>query len=329
MPKTLTSQDYLWSSQKLRCEVSNIMAVAKKEAPGAGFIGDRPKILCERHHFHRKTKGIYDKSHPNISSSTPGGYFGGAREWERFYEMARLDFDAAIYATSFGKFQVMGFNYKLAGYASLKEFYDAMFISEGEHLKAFVNFVIARGLDDELRDESYTAFAEGYNGPTYYKNNYDVDIARYDKEYERQGVDKSIVISVPPSAATVEQVKAAFTPAQPTPAETHVDTPQAAPEAEWSVASVSTKVEQIQGQAEKVTQTVETVASFVGKRVDTIKAFRIAMGMKGFGLLMALEGWYSANRLVVIFGLFVIVLFATLYFLRQWHIGVIEVKKKQ
>jgi hypothetical protein len=29
----------------------------------------RPKILFEAHWFHKFTNGIYDKSHPNISSS--------------------------------------------------------------------------------------------------------------------------------------------------------------------------------------------------------------------------------------------------------------------
>ena len=327
MSKLLTLQDYAWAGNKLNCEVSNIMAVSKKEAPGAGFIGDRPKILCERHHFSRKTGGIYDKSHPDISNKTPGGYIGGAKEWDRFFAMARLDFEAAIYATSFGKFQVMGFNYKLAGYNSLKEFYEAMFKSEGEHLKAFINYVIARGLDDELRNENYRDFAEGYNGPKYYLNHYDTDIAQFDKEYERQGVDNPQ--PAPPAKPMWEELgKVPNIPSPPPPPPPPTTpNPASAPAGETVTKEVKTTewidLDGVQSKAEKVNTVVETVT----KRSDQVKSLWTTVGMKVLGALTMLEGFWDNNHTAVYVGLAIIVLFALLYVLRQWHIGAIQTKK--
>ena len=44
-------------------------AVIQVESSGAGFLSDRrPKILFERHLFHRATGGQFDDTHPDISN---------------------------------------------------------------------------------------------------------------------------------------------------------------------------------------------------------------------------------------------------------------------
>lgn len=97
--------------------------------------------------------------------------------------------------------------------------------------------------------------------------------------------------------------------------------------ANWSVQEVKTKVETAKGAVEEVSSTLETVTTFIGKRSDQIKAFRIAMGMKGLGVLAVLEGFYEKNQLFIWFGLGLITLFALVWFLRQWHLGAIREKK--
>ena len=78
----------------------------------------------------------------------------------------------------------MGFHWKLLGYASVQEFVNAMYHSEGAQLDAFVRFIKAdAGLHRALRSKDWADFARRYNGPAYAKNQYDVKLAEAYKEF--------------------------------------------------------------------------------------------------------------------------------------------------
>ena len=80
-------------------------------------------------------------------------------------------------ATSFGAFQIMGFNYESAGFESVEDMVDAMKTPEGQ-INAFVNFVENNsGIHTALKNQDWQAFAKLYNGPDYKKNNYDSKIS--------------------------------------------------------------------------------------------------------------------------------------------------------
>jgi hypothetical protein len=89
-----------------------------------------------------------------------------------------LDPDAAFAAASYGAFQILGQNFKACGFASSFEFVLAQCQTEGAQLLAFVSFLKANGLDDELRSNNWAGFARGYNGSAYAANQYDVKLAR-------------------------------------------------------------------------------------------------------------------------------------------------------
>lgn len=172
--KQLTEEDFIKAAHDLCVEIEVIKAVCEVEAPRGGFFTDNsPTILFERHKFHQFTNGIYSKDHPDISNPLAGGYIGGMREHFRLQKAVKLDRKAALKSASWGKFQIMGFNYKLAGFRSLQEFINAMYLSEYQQLKAFVSFIKSVGLDDELQRKDWKGFARGYNGRFYYKNYYD------------------------------------------------------------------------------------------------------------------------------------------------------------
>ena len=80
-------------------------------------------------------------------------------------------------SASYGKFQIMGFNYKLAGYKGIEEFVATMNASEDDHLHAFINFVKNKNLVDELQRKDWAGFAKGYNGSGYKENKYDEKLA--------------------------------------------------------------------------------------------------------------------------------------------------------
>ncbi len=136
-----------------------------------------PKILFERHIFSKRTNGLFDKTNPGISNPVAGGYGASASQHKRLQEAVILNRNAALMSASWGRFQVMGFNYALAGFNSLQEFVTAMYKGEREHLFAFVNYILNTSLGDELREKRWSDFARKYNGPDYKKNNYDVKMA--------------------------------------------------------------------------------------------------------------------------------------------------------
>lgn len=172
------------AADQLGVGVDVIMAVTQVEARKSGFIKgtDLPCILFEGHHFHKNTKGRFDRSHPHLSypSWTKEHYVGGRGEYDRLVEAIDINDDVpdpALLATSWGMFQVMGFNFSAAGYDSVKDFTNDMALGEDRHLAAFVSFIAAEGMADMLRSADWANFARRYNGPAYAKNAYDTKLA--------------------------------------------------------------------------------------------------------------------------------------------------------
>ena len=185
MRTTLKQSDYQRAADALQATRPQVQAVAQVEAPGSGFLDDgQVKILFEAHHFARLTGHKYNATHPRISSPRWNRklYVGGSGEHKRLQQAVALNRNAALQSASWGKFQIMGFNYRLAGFASVQAFINAMVSGEPAQLDAFVAFVKNSHLDDELRKiasspASCAPFAEGYNGPGYAVQNYHGKIA--------------------------------------------------------------------------------------------------------------------------------------------------------
>lgn len=152
---------------------AEIWTVIAVETSGCGFLADRrPKILFERHVFHRLTRGQFDDG--DISDPTPGGYGArGAAQFDRLARAVALDRDAALQSASWGMGQIMGENYRIAGYPDVETMVAAMCDSEDIQLGAMARFLTATTLDKALRQHHWTKFARGYNGPAYKQNNYD------------------------------------------------------------------------------------------------------------------------------------------------------------
>lgn len=193
MPGLLTDVDYEAAAKLLKCDVAAIKAVAEVESSGDGFLSDgRVKILFEGHQFYKFTKGAYAASHPSICYKvwttkfyTKGANadIRGAGELARLEEAIALNRTAALLSASYGKFQIMGFNFAVAGFTDVEDFYKAMQISEAEHLMAFCNYIKGNAIDDELRSHNWAGFAFRYNGAGYKKNQYDTKLAKAYKKY--------------------------------------------------------------------------------------------------------------------------------------------------
>lgn len=191
MSKLLTEQNFKDAATELGIEIAAIKAVAEVESRGAGFFDDgRPKILFEAHIFSSKTGHKYDDTHPNISSRKWNKklYKGGTKEYDRLAEAKMLDESAAYQSASWGKFQVMGFNYKICGWNSIQQFIADMYKDEGQHLKSFLGFVNANSLTRHLKEKNWTAFAKGYNGPAYAENKYDIKMKEAYEKYSKNQI---------------------------------------------------------------------------------------------------------------------------------------------
>lgn len=174
----IAENDYAAAAKTLGVEVAVIKAVAEVETSGSAFddLG-RPRILFERHYFHRFTSGRYAAQHARISAKTAGGYGKFSAQYGKLEEAYALDPDAALRSASWGRFQIMGDNFRAAGFASVQDFVKAMTRSEAEHLKAFVSFVASdAAMTAALRKKDWAAFARAYNGPGYAANDYDTKL---------------------------------------------------------------------------------------------------------------------------------------------------------
>ena len=164
--------DYKSAAQRLGVEEAALRAVGAVESSGAAFWTidgeQKPVIRLEAHWFGKLTGYRYNDSHPQISATkwtpslaarTPAG------AWRQFDEAAALDEGAAIQATSWGAFQLMGFHFKNLGYATPQAMRDDMMTEQGQ-LDAFVRFIEADPvLVDALMRKDWGAFAGRYNGP--------------------------------------------------------------------------------------------------------------------------------------------------------------------
>jgi len=160
-----------------------LWAVLTVESRGFGFLADRrPKILFERHVFHRETGGRFAAEVPDLSQPTGGGYVGGAAEYDRLgralavCRKAQLGDDAALRSASWGMGQVMGFNAIAAGFKGPSDMVARMRESEDAQLAGMVGFICSKKLDARLRDRDWTGFARGYNGAGFAKFQYDLKL---------------------------------------------------------------------------------------------------------------------------------------------------------
>jgi N-acetylmuramidase len=185
--KIITPYDYAQAAKALGCEVAAIKAVTTVEAPrGAYDDKDRLTILFEPYIFYKElrkegidpTPYLLNSKYANIIWKTWTAMYGKYSEQYPKLELAKtINKDIAVMSASYGMFQIMGFNYELCGFKDPHTMVDVMTQGgEPAQLQAFINYIKATHLDDELRNKDWAGFASGYNGPSYRKNLYDTKL---------------------------------------------------------------------------------------------------------------------------------------------------------
>lgn len=200
--------DFCLASEMSGLPISRIRAVDEVESAGSGFLSqsNRPKILFEGHLFYRELAklGLAEKGRaidPTIvyPKWTKDHYIGRNGEYARLAKATeickklKVDDDLALRSTSWGRYQILGSNYKAAGFDSVEAFVEAMFLDEDNHLEAFLTYLDNTGLDELLRSGNYERFAAKYNGPGYKRNAYQIKIPNAVRKFDKQKIDCSSV----------------------------------------------------------------------------------------------------------------------------------------
>ncbi len=193
--KPVTEAQVEAAAKELEVEADLIRAVEATEsaidsAKKLSYQG-RATILFERHKFHAFTGGLHD-SQPDLSNPAAGGYGKWSAQYPKLERAFQLDENAALKAASWGKYQILGENYKACGYGSPREFVEAMINSEQAQLDAFVAFLQSKPeIHRALKKKDWAGFARGYNGPAYDQNQYDQKLRSAYEKLHKAGALKA------------------------------------------------------------------------------------------------------------------------------------------
>ena len=222
---TISDGDIRAAAASLDCEPALIYAISKQESGTSSFqtIQGRlvPVILYERHIFRnysRPSKGaaspfevsdpdicgpayhttVVDKTDPKkkrridaVTGLAPlekDTYAHGVHaNYVRLCRAYKLNKAAALEACSWGKYQIMGFNFDAKTQKDVFTFVKDMSSGEPAHIKAFLRFAKTNALLlHGLQNNNYEEIAAGHNGTGWRKTNpdYAKNIEMYSKEYK-------------------------------------------------------------------------------------------------------------------------------------------------
>lgn len=179
--KRLEDVDIPRIAATIGCGEDELHAFMDVEASGSGFDAlGRPKMLFEPHWFYRLLRGSKRDAAVKAGLAYPkwGTKSYPKDSYPRLALATKIDSTAALKAASWGLGQIMGFNHAIVGYDTVEGMVAAFMDDEEHHLEAIVQFLIANGIDDDLREHRWETVARVYNGPGYRANQYHTNLAR-------------------------------------------------------------------------------------------------------------------------------------------------------
>lgn len=143
------------AAKSFKLSIKTCLAVFQVESkkaydPATGLI----LIRFEPHIFKRYTGKNVAALHKNQSN-----------EWHSLQEAYALDAEAALLSTSYGLPQLMGFNWKVTTFNSVKEMVLAYQDDCEQQVLGFFEFVSKNNLISAIKDQHWAKFVSGYNGP--------------------------------------------------------------------------------------------------------------------------------------------------------------------
>lgn len=166
-----------------------VKTVYSVESSGSGFDPKTGliKIQFEPHVFHAQLRkrgfctslfkfSIRKRAYYKVTVSSPDGKQASvtntvdvqSEEWKSLDQAIDIHEESALLSTSWGLGQIMGYNFKQAGFASVIEMVTAFKKSEHEQLLGMMKFIFASPkMAKALITRDWRVFARYYNGPLY------------------------------------------------------------------------------------------------------------------------------------------------------------------
>lgn len=183
MSSVVDWSEYQLAGSHLAVPPCFIKAVAMCESNAKGFTkDDRIVLRFEKHIFKRELKKVM----PFIPDDIKYVQGSGFDAYTAAYKISPF---CAKLATSWGMFQIMGFNYGYCGYNHVDEMVEDLQRGETTQIRAFVRFVQSQKLEKFMRDLDFAAFAKRYNGPNYAQNSYDTKLKRFYEQCQNESIN--------------------------------------------------------------------------------------------------------------------------------------------
>jgi hypothetical protein len=198
---TLTRNDITQIANSVGLDFARLMAFIEVESGGAGFDYHTGKIIIqfEPVWFHRYLNQFKIAHTYNSLLDAHGrkeyfimvgdkhinnGVEGQSGEWPSFNTAFAIHPQAAMLSTSIGLMQIMGFNHKACGYATVDAMWDSFKKGEYQQVMGGANFIKNNSaLYNALKNKEWDNVAYHYNGPNYKVNNYDNKLEAAYKKY--------------------------------------------------------------------------------------------------------------------------------------------------
>jgi hypothetical protein len=171
----ITEDEIARAARELGVKWSRLHGIMEVEAafrrPGDGFDHEgRPKMLFEPHHFYKALQ-IRKPSMLSVAiardlarpSRPPMSWYGNRSYW-RLVQAIELDEVSGLLACSWGFGQVLGSNWRMAGFRSVEDMVRRCMDAEAAHLQAMCGYIKSAKLVPAIVRGDAAAFARGYNG---------------------------------------------------------------------------------------------------------------------------------------------------------------------
>lgn len=200
--KALDALDIPRLAHRIGAGEDELHAFCEVEAAGSGFdTAGRPKMLFEPHVFYRNLTGA--KRDEAVAKGLAYRRWGEQPyprdSYPRIKEAMKIDRTAALLSASWGRGQILGENFSTAGYSSVEQMVNAFMQDEEEHVEAMVKFILANGIDDDIRAHRWETVARVYNGAGYKTHGYHTKLAAAFRKWQGRA-DQTWAPDVPDSA---------------------------------------------------------------------------------------------------------------------------------
>lgn len=199
-------------SEEIRRSVSSIavgygldpeagMAFVHVESGGKAYApvdgNNEPLIRWEGHYFYRligneksdkDRKALQDRAvKAGLADKSAGVIKNPDAQQDRWDKLLKpgmaLDRDAALESCSWGLLQVMGANFAMLGFDSVRTMVSTARSGIDGQIDIGFRYIVKAGLRDAMNRHDWASLAHGYNGPNYKKYKYDEQLAEAYAKY--------------------------------------------------------------------------------------------------------------------------------------------------